>query len=246
MTRQKLGTRRVQLPLPHDLLRDQPSFPKGVHIFCPDVSRLRTVGNVDLLNRPSLAIVGSRHASAHGLELAEQIAVACAKSGIIIFSGYAKGVDTVAHKGALFAGGCTVFVLPFGIKHFQLKLELRPFVDEPRWLAISQFPDDQPWFVSGAMKRNQVLSALADGVLIVEAGETGGTVDEAHVASRMQKPLYVIRYSSPAPTAAGNEMLISKLSGVPIGSWKDVKNLIENHAIRDENVAKVSAQQTLF
>lgn len=243
-TKKKRGSSRPSLPTARELPRNDDRFPDGIRKFCPTVHLLRVMGNLELLLRPSLAIVGSRHASQQGLDLAQRVARACAKNGIVIVSGYAKGVDTAAHKGALEGGGGTVFVLPFGVKHFRLKIELRELANESKWLAISQFPDNQQWFASSAMKRNQTLTAISSGVLVVEARETGGTVDEAQVATNMGKPLYVIRYSSPPETAVGNEMLISRHTALPIACWRDVNKLI-SQVVSAEPKNEIE-QQALF
>jgi DNA processing protein len=184
-------------------------------------------GNLALSNRPSAAIVGSRHSSDHGLETAARIAHAIAEAGIVVISGYARGVDTAAHLAALEAGGDTVFVLPFGFKHFHVKRELKPLVNPEHVLAISQFPFGQPWFASAAMKRNEVVCGLADCVIVIEAGEAGGTVEAARTAEALGKRLYIVDFKEPAPSAAGNAYLISTLQAHPLRSLRDVMLLIQ-------------------
>jgi DNA processing protein len=191
-------------------------------------SSFEVMGNLDILNQPTVAIIGSRHSSDKGLNLAARIAAAVAAVGGSVASGYAKGVDTAAHLGALRSQGTTVFVLPFGISHFTIKTELRDYVTSSNFLAVSQFLTRQPWFANAAMKRNRLICAIADAVVVVEAGESGGTVDGARVAVEMKRPLYIVRYSSAPSSASGNEILLSQLPSHPLSTWRDVSGLIEN------------------
>lgn len=209
---------------------------------------LYAAGNLTLCDRPSVAIVGSRHSSEHGLKTAGRIAQAVGEAGIVVVSGYAKGVDTAAHRAALEAGGDTVFVLPFGFKHFHVKRELKLLVRPERVLAISQFPFGQPWFASAAMKRNEVVCALADSVIVVEAGESGGTVEAARTAQVLRKRLYVVDFEHPAPSASGNARLITILGGRPLRSLRDVMLLIQKTSDRTDKIERhyLDAQPALF
>lgn len=224
--RQKMS-RRPTLGEPIRLFSDDARFPAKLLALKRGPRELHAAGNLALSNRPSAAIVGSRHSSEHGLETAGRIARAVAEAGIVVISGYAKGVDTAAHRAALEAGGDTVFVLPFGFKHFHVKRELRPLVNAEHVLAISQFPFGQPWFASAAMKRNEVVCGLAKSVIVIEAGESGGTVEAARTARALGKRLYIVDFKDPAPSAVGNAYLISTLDAHPLRSLRDVMLLIQ-------------------
>lgn len=78
------------------------------------------------------------------------------------------------------------------------------------------------------MKRNRLICAIADAVVVIEAGESGGTVDGARVAVEMKRPLYIVRYSSAPPSASGNELLLSQLPSHPLSTWRDVSGLVEH------------------
>lgn len=156
-----------------------------------------------LLQRPGVAIVGSRDASPVGLRCAEGLALRLARRGMNVISGYARGVDRMAHYGALQArrGGTTI-VLSEGILHFAPKGELRE-VDgwEQRTLLLSQFPPTAPWRASQAMARNRLLCALADLVVVIEAGperdaqgKRSGTFHSGKTALELGVPLFVVEY----------------------------------------------------
>lgn len=233
---------------PIRVVSDDARFPAKLLTLKQPPRELYAAGNLALFNRPGVAIVGSRHSSEHGLKTAARIARAVAEAGIVVTSGYAKGVDTAAHLAALEAGGDTVFVLPFGFKHFRVKRELKLLVKPEHVLAISQFPFGQPWFASAAMKRNEVVCGLADCVIVIEAGESGGTVEAARTARTLGKRLYIVDFKDPAPSAAGNAYLISTLHAHPIRSLRDVMLLIQETANGCPSFERsyVSAQPALF
>jgi len=145
-------------------------------------------------------------------------------------------------------GGDTVFVLPFGFKHFHVKRELKPLVNTEHVLALSQFPFGQPWFASAAMKRNEVVCGLADSVIVIEAGESGGTIEAARTARALGRRLYIVDFKNPAPSAAGNAYLISTLHAHPLRSLRDVMLLIQETANGTAGVERnhLSAQPALF
>jgi len=250
ISRGKREKSRFILPAPVTLTVSAGSYPKKLRLDgVLSAEPLYAIGNLNLLNLPGVAVIGSRYCSHRGFDLATRIAGAIAESGFTVVSGYAKGTDTAAHLGALQCHGSTIFVLPLGISHFRLKRELKELVTSLNFLALSQFPPKQPWFVSAAMKRNRLICALADAVLVIEAGEGGGTAEGARVAKELGKPLYVIQYTSPPPSAVGNQVLISQLSAHPIRSWRDVMGLIENlHQRSSNSLARWSApvQESLF
>lgn len=239
---------RPTLGEPIHLFSSEPRFPAKLLTLKQPPRELHAAGNLALSNRPSAAIVGSRHASEHGLETAARIARAVAEAGIVVISGYAKGVDTAAHRAALEVGGDTVFVLPFGFKHFHVKRELKPLVNTEHVLALSQFPFGQPWFASAAMKRNEVVCGLADSVIVIEAGESGGTIEAARTARALGRRLYIVDFKNPAPSAAGNAYLISTLHAHPLRSLRDVMLLIQETANGTAGVERnhLSAQPALF
>jgi len=143
-TEKQRTSNRPALGEPIRVFSDDARFPAKLLTVKQPPREIYAAGNLALSNRPSAAIVGSRHSSDHGLETAARIAHAIAEAGIVVISGYARGVDTAAHLAALEAGGDTVFVLPFGFKHFHVKRELKPLVNPEHVLAISQFPFGQP------------------------------------------------------------------------------------------------------
>ena len=165
-------------------------------------------GNLGLLRLKSVGFCGSRSVSEQGLWVAKDSAQQLAEAGVVVVSGYAKGVDTAAHLAALKSGGTTIIILPEGCEHFRQKLELRADWDWQRILVLSQFEPKAVWRADRAMERNKLIVALTDATFVIEAGATGGTLNAGMLALRLKKPLFVAKYSSVETVAPGNALLL--------------------------------------
>lgn len=171
------------------------------------------LGNLDILETSKVGMCGSRSASAPGIEAARTCGLAVASQGLTIVSGFAAGVDTETHLAALDAGGCTIMVLAEGFMQFRMK---RVFgaVDMSRVLVLSQFPPRQAWNVGAAMARNAVIAGLGRALVVVEARETGGTMDAGLQALRFGRPVLALEFER-GPTPPGNQRLIEQ-GAIPI------------------------------
>lgn len=164
-------------------------------------------GNIDLLGMPSIGICGSRDASTQGLNAAHACGEEIARCGLVVVSGYARGVDTEAHTAALDVGGRTVMVLAEGIARFKAKRWLATRSHGPLQVAaVSQFPPNQTWSVAGAMNRNAVIIGLSLGLVVIEARDTGGTLAAGLQALDERRPVLVLEFSQDMPQ--GNKILI--------------------------------------
>ena len=188
--------------------RRYPNRLKQIGTFPPILYML---GNASLLKHPAVGICGSRNASDDGLRHSMRFGAAAAHFNLTVVSGYAKGVDTAAHLGAINSKGNTIIVLPEGISHFKKKREFRDVDDfSDRSLVISQFYPKQTWQVPAAMERNAVICGLSNALAVIEAGSTGGTIASGRVCLSQGKPLWVIDYGCPPASAEGNQILISE------------------------------------
>lgn len=153
-------------------------------------------GDMEALAARAVAIVGTRRMTPYGERVARELAGACASAGIVVVSGFAQGIDSAAHRGALDAGGRTVAVLGEGIALFlaTVRGRRRPLV--PRLRAsgalVSQYAPKfcaQPWAFA---KRNATIAALAEVVVVVEAGERSGALITAEDARRLGRPVFAV------------------------------------------------------
>ncbi|NYD67882.1 DNA-processing protein DprA [Agromyces atrinae] len=165
-------------------------------------------GNKDLFYRDGIGMCGSRHASARGLEAASRCGSLATQKGLTVVSGYAAGVDTATHLAALRDGGSTVIVLAEGIDHFRIKRDFADVFDWKRILLLSQFAPSQPWRAHAAMARNGIIFSLPKALLVVEAGETGGTLAAGEGALRLGRTVLTVGFGEETP--AGNRILIEK------------------------------------
>lgn len=183
-------------------------------------------GNARLLGLRSVAIAGSRRANEEICNVASRIAYALSREGVNVVSGYAKGIDTCAHLGALHSDGTTTIVLSEGITQFRWKPDFKPYQNASNYIAISQFKPYETWAARNAMARNKIISALSEAVLIIEAGLTGGSLDEGRTALKQQVPLFVIEPSTRGISDCGNQILIDE-GGTPVNQENAVPKMLD-------------------
>jgi DNA processing protein len=196
---------------------DEDRYPKRVlEQFGGKAPTLWALGNIDILESVAVGFCGSRQASVKGLSVACDAAGQLAETGVIVVSGNAAGVDLEAHRAALEVGGRTILVLPEGIDHFRVRKELRPYWDWSRVLVLSQFNPSAVWKSFRAMERNGLIIALSQAMIVIEAGETGGTLNAGYSTLKQAKPLFVALYENMVDHAKGNSMLLAK-GGMRLG-----------------------------
>lgn len=148
---------------------------------------LNVAGDPALLRTsPKVAVVGSRKATYEGLESASKVAEALVELGATVVSGLAVGIDTTAHQAAIRAGGQTFAVIGTGLD----RAYPRENRDLQRYLAqhfavVSQFPSGTPPSRRNFPQRNRTMALLSDALVIVEAGETSGTINQGWEALRL-------------------------------------------------------------
>lgn len=144
------------------------------------------------LPRPRASIVGSRKASADGLAAAETIASTLAQKGVVIVSGLAEGIDTSAHRESMAAGGRTIAVLgtPLNKVYPQKNAQLQQEIMRNH-LVISQFPAGHATRPKDFVLRNRTMALISDATIILEAGETSGSLHQGWEALRLGRSLFI-------------------------------------------------------
>ncbi|MBN1291394.1 MAG: DNA-processing protein DprA [Candidatus Latescibacteria bacterium] len=151
---------------------------------------LFSLGKASILKQRLIMVCGARNVSEMGFEIAYKCGRCIVENGYAVASGYARGVDRGAHFGALEAGGETVAMVPYGLSRFRVHSGLATVFDPERVVAISEAPPDCGFTVNFAFRRNKILAALAEAVIVIEPGEGGGSWYSAERARRMGRPLY--------------------------------------------------------
>jgi DNA processing protein len=192
--------------------RDDPRYPMRLKVLLGKHApqRLYLRGNSDLLDEHAVSFCGARNASEKGIEAAALCARTASNSRFVITSGNARGVDRATHREALLSGGFTILVLPEGMEHFRVAPELRDVWDWTRVLVVSQFEPKAVWRSYHAMDRNKTIMALSCAMIVVEAGEKGGTRAAGEDALKLQIPLFAVDYGFDETVAPGNRELIRK------------------------------------
>lgn len=167
-------------------------------------------GNLGLLEAASLGFCGSRKPSEKGLVVARECAAMVSKQGINVVSGYAAGVDMTTHRAALESGGTTTIVMAEGILHFRVKREVKDVWDWHRVLIISQYLPSVPWRVHNAMERNRTICALCKAMVLVEARESGGSIEAGRTCLELGIPLFAPVYEGIPDSAKGNQILLGQ------------------------------------
>lgn len=182
-------------------------------------------GNLpDVDNQVSLAIVGTRKATHYGVDNAFKFAYALAKYGAVIVSGGALGVDCASHRGALAVSGTTVCVLGCGINYNYL-LQNKGMRDAIALsgAVISEYPPDEPPMKYYFPARNRIISALSDGLIVMEAGQKSGSLITANIAIEQGKEVFALLGNN-CPQNAGSNSLIKSGFAHPVTDFMDVLN----------------------
>jgi DNA processing protein len=151
-------------------------------------------GDQSLLHLPAVAIVGSRRASPDGLRRATKLAGALARSGIVVMSGLAEGIDEAAHESAIAVGGRTIAVIgtplssAYPAKHADLQQRIYT-----GHLLISPFSEGTRTFPSNFPERNRLMARLSRATVIVEATDTSGVLHQAAECEAARKALFIAR-----------------------------------------------------
>ena len=197
------------------LLYDNENYPQALRSvdWAPPV--LYVKGNLQALNSTkTLAIVGSRAASINGRKTAARIARDLTENGVCVVSGMARGIDTSAHKGALFANndtGTTIAVLGTGIDVIYPSENVDVYNQiVTNGCVISDVPLGTKASTMQFPRRNRIVAALSEGVLVVEAGLKSGSLITAQYASEMQKILFAVPGTPGESRAQGANYLIKE------------------------------------
>ncbi|VVO75317.1 hypothetical protein PS838_01516 [Pseudomonas fluorescens] len=197
-------------PGQHLLMWDQPDYPALLAEISDAPPLLFVAGDPDILEKPQLAMVGSRRASRPGMDTAAAFSRSLASAGFVITSGLALGIDAAAHQAAMDVGGRTVGVLGTGLEKFypQRNRRLAEAMIASGSAVLSEFPLDAGPTASNFPRRNRIISGLSLGVLVVEASVASGSLITARLAAEQGREVYAIPGSIHHPGARGCHQLI--------------------------------------
>jgi len=217
---------------------DDPDYPERLRQIDQSPFVFYLKGNLIEEDIWSVAVVGTRRFSAYGRQVTEQLTRTLAEQGITIISGLARGIDGIAHKQALDAGGRTLAVLGSGLDQI--------YPPEHRGLAerisrqgglISDYPPGTPPDGSNFPPRNRIISALSKAVLVIEAGQKSGALITANYAADQGKDVFAVPGKITAPLSRGTNKLI-KLGAHPLLEVQDVLDFLNMKLVARQQVIR--------
>ncbi|MBL4871310.1 MAG: DNA-protecting protein DprA [Robiginitomaculum sp.] len=204
----------------------EPDYPKYLRAVDPTPPTISVLGNIALLHKPCIAIIGSRNASAIGLRFARQIASELGEEGFVIVSGLARGIDASAHWGALETG--TIGVLGGGVNHIYPRQNTDLYHDMvTKGALVSESPLGYRATARDFPRRNRIISGLCQGVVVIEAAERSGTLITARYALEQNREVMAAPGSPLDPRTKGCNRLIRQGAAL-IESSEDILNVIGN------------------
>jgi DNA processing protein len=193
-------------------------------IYDPPVALYVTGAWSECLDQPCVAIVGSRRCSTYGLNAASMLARDLAQRGVTIVSGFARGIDAAAHRGALEAGGRTIAVLGTGIGEVYPRdhKKLGEEILAAGGAMVTQFPLATPPVSENFPYRNRIISGLSLGVVVVEAAENSGSLITARLAIEQNREVFAVPGNITSRNSFGTNYLIKGAGAKLVQQWQDV------------------------
>lgn len=178
----------------------------------------------ECLERPCLAVVGSRRCSTYGQNAALMMSRELAERGLTIVSGLARGIDASAHRGALEAGGRTVAVMGTGIDQVYPRdhKKLASDILDRGGALVTQFPLSTPPVSENFPYRNRVISGVSLGVLVIEAAENSGSLITARLAMEQNREVFAVPGNITSRNSFGTNYLIKGAGAKLVQQWQDV------------------------
>lgn len=199
----------LEEPGHHLLVLGDEDYPRDLLQVPDPPTAIHAAGDLSLLNRPTLAIVGSRNATRQGEHDATEFARALSLSGYVIASGLAIGIDAAAHRGGLAGGSSTIAVLGTGLDRVYPagNRDLAREIAE-RGALVSEFPLGTAPVAANFPRRNRIISGISQGVIVVEAALRSGSLTTARLALEQGREVFAIPGSIHSPLSKGCHWLI--------------------------------------
>lgn len=181
----------------------------------------------DFDGSPVISVIGTREASAYGMNVANRMGSQIARCGGIVVSGLAAGNDAASVAGALSAGAPAVGILGFGVDVVYPVCNRALFADVQRYgCLISEFPPETPPYKWNFPKRNRLIGGIANGVLIVEAPKKSGALITARLAAEQGRDVFVVPGNVDVPTCAGSNALLREGAMAVSRGWDVISEYV--------------------
>lgn len=203
------------------------NYPEKLRQIYDRPTKLYIEGNTNILNSRSIAIIGSRNCSKYGMEVAYKFGYELAKKGITVISGLARGIDAYSHWGVVRERGKAIAVLGSGLNNIYPKenIELYKEIIKNGGAIITEYePSAKPEKIHFPA-RNRIISALSDGILVVEASIKSGTLITVDFGLEHGKDIFCIPGNITSNNSYSTNELI-KQGAIPVTCvWDILENL---------------------
>lgn len=181
-------------------------------------------GNVSLLAKKSIAVVGTRRATRYGQKIAEEFSREFVRAGLVIVSGFARGIDSVSHRVCVEENCPTIAVFGCGLNvcYPAENRELLAKVLEHNGLIVSEYPLDARPQAYHFPDRNRIISGLAKGVFLAEATEKSGSLITVNFALEQGREVFVVPANLNSPASAGSNQVLRAMQGAIVLTPEDV------------------------
>jgi DNA processing protein len=188
---------------------DQPGYPALLRVLDDAPACLFALGRLELLDHPAVAIVGSRSHTRYGADVCLELGKAAAAAGLVVVSGMARGLDALAHTGALDANGGTIGVLGHGLGRVYPPGN-RPLFDRviEHGLLLTEYPPYLPPGPGSFPRRNRLISGLARVTVVVEAKKKSGALQTVGWAQTQGREVMAVPGPITSPVSEGTNGLI--------------------------------------
>jgi len=202
------------------LLSNIPSMPKQLYCLGKPLEEFE--------GKPMIAVIGSRNVSPYGRHVTEKLASDLARNGLIIVSGLAMGVDGIAHRATIDAGGTAIAVLPCGLDRIYpaTNHNLAKDILNNGGTLVSEYPTNTDPLRQNFIARNRIISGLSLAVLITEAAEKSGSLHTANFALEQGREVMAVPGNITSQTSVGTNNLI-KTGATPVTCIEDVLNALK-------------------
>jgi DNA processing protein len=216
------------------LIPTDAEFPESLRLIPDPPTILFTRGDLKWFDPPGVAIVGSRAHSRYGAEVARHLAAGCARAGLVVVSGMARGIDALAHEGALDAGGGTIGVLGNGLGIVYPSANRALYDRAGRaGLLMTEFPPGERPTAGSFPQRNRLISGLARVTIVIEAREKSGALLTVENALRQGREVMAVPGPITSPVSVGCNRLIQNGAKAVLG----LRDVLEEYGIALEGAA---------
>jgi len=207
------------------LLLDDGVYPSSLReIYDPPIVLYVKGAWSECLDQPCIGVVGSRRCSTYGQNSAMMLARDLAQRGVTVVSGFARGIDAAAHRGALEAGGRTVAVLGTGLDEIYPRdhAKLAAEILAQGGALVTQFPLKTPPVSENFPYRNRIISGLSLGIVVVEAAENSGSLITARLAIEQNREVFAVPGNITSRNSFGTNYLIKGAGAKLVQQWQDI------------------------